>query len=152
MYLVGSVLFEADELLMKLLNDLVPRGVPSDAQVGGLHSSLGVVRNGQVVGGAIFFNNRGHDIEVCAGFLNPRWATPATMRSLLAYPFVQLGCKRATAITARKNKAARRLLEGMGCRVEGVKRYGFDGKQDAIYYGLIKEDARWLKVKTDEHA
>ena len=73
-------------------------------------ATLGVVANGRIVGGALFFNWRGHDIEVAAAFEGRPWARPATLRTLFAYPFVQLGCVRATALTARGNRRARRVL------------------------------------------
>lgn len=74
--------------------------------------------------------------------------TPRILRELFHWAFVERRLARLTCQIAKRNKRARRLVEGLGFKMEGVKRRGFDGRRDAIVYGLVAEDCRWLKPRT----
>ena len=66
------------------------------------------------------------------------------MGFVCAYPFVQLDCQRATVIVRKKNKRSRKFVEWLGFRQEGCCRRGFKD-DDAIIYGLLREECRWIK-------
>lgn len=97
------------------------------------------------VGGVVFSNYRGTDCEVsCAaeeGYLIWR---PHIMRAVFSYVFDQLGCVRCTSITTKANKRARDFLESLGFVLEGNVRLGYDGRRDALIYGLLARDCRYL--------
>ena len=111
----------------------------------GGYRALGVIRRGVLVGGAVYHDYRGFDIMVSVAFDRIGWALPGTLRALFAYPFLDLGCKRMTALTARKNKPARKLLTDLGFHLEGTMKYGIDGFDDACLYGMTREHCRWIK-------
>jgi RimJ/RimL family protein N-acetyltransferase len=155
--LVGSLLYGADEAVA----DYVAKHAPSvdergfgvrDPITGQLpYAAIGVVRNGAIVGGAVFhgfytFRSVPVDIEMSSAF-EPRsgWCTRNVIRGLSEYPFIQLGCRRVTARTARSNKAARRTLEAIGFKLEGIARKAIDGFEDAMLYGLLQAECHWLK-------
>jgi RimJ/RimL family protein N-acetyltransferase len=106
--------------------------------------AIGVVRKGDIAAVAVFHHFRFPDIEISFVTAHKHWATPQTVRGIMRYPFVQLGCKRLTAITEAKNQPTRAFLCRLGFRQEGVHPDVFnDG--DAISYGLLRKDAeRWL--------
>jgi RimJ/RimL family protein N-acetyltransferase len=131
---VGSVLYGDDAAVMKFVSERVP-----GTHYGfGNAKALGVIRNGKMVGGVVFHNFRGHDIEMSGAFDDPRWCLPQTLRTLFAYPFVQLGCARMTTITSRANHRARKIDKGLGFKLEGVIRKGWDGDNDALVFGHVK--------------
>jgi RimJ/RimL family protein N-acetyltransferase len=138
--IVGSVLFGADEIVLPLVKSRLPIEF-------GPCVALGVVRRGALIGGVVYHGYRPDDgdINVSAAFDRPDWAYPQTLRTLFAYPFVQLGCERITAVVARKNKRSRKLIEGLGFKLEGVARRAFGRKDDAILYGLLRRDCRFLR-------
>ena len=72
------------------------------------------------------------------------WLSRRTLRVLLGYPFGQLGCHRITAIVAKKNRRSRRLVEGLGFKLEGVAREGMRPGVDACIYSLLKRECRWV--------
>ena len=72
------------------------------------------------------------------------WAVPEFFRAVFRYTFVQLDCKRATAIVASKNIRSRRLCERLGFVQEGVLKYGFKD-DDSVIYGMYKENCRWIQ-------
>ena len=110
-------------------------------------TTIGIIRFRRLLGGVVYNNYHPDigDITVTFAFDDPRWATPSIMRSVCAYPFDQLKCQRVTAIVNRKNKRSRLFIEkGIGFKLEGCIRKGF-GKDDAMIYGLLRHECRWLK-------
>lgn len=97
------------------------------------------------VGGVIFSNFRGTDCEVsCAAEPNMAVWRPHIMRAVFSYVFDQLGCVRCTSVTTKRNKRARDFLEGLGFVLEGNIRLGYDGRRDALIYGLLASECRYL--------
>ena len=96
---------------------------------------------------AIYNNYRySSDIEVSFVAATPRWATQGNIRAMLSYPFVQLGVKRLSAITTKKNQRGRKLLTGVGFKQEGVDPFAGENKATAITYGLYSEPAKkWVE-------
>lgn len=106
--------------------------------------AIGVARNGKIAAVAVFYDYRLTSIEITFVTTTPRWASRENIKAILSYPFVQLGCKRLTAITEENNSAARAFLERLGFRQEGIHPDGFESGT-GISYGLLRADAeRWL--------
>ncbi len=139
--MVGPVLYGADEEVAAMVAARIPHARDGFGQS---YNALGVVRKGILLGGVVYHNYRGHDIEVSAAFDSPRYASRETLRQFFSYPFIQLRCRRITTITARNNKRARRMDEYMGFKLEGVARKALDGEQDAMVYGMLREECRWI--------
>lgn len=128
------------------VGEWVARRIPhvGSSREWGAFRAIGIARGDQPIAGAVYNNSRGFDMEISFAADSPRWATRGMVRAILAYPFVQCGCTRLTAVTAKRNKRARRLVEGLGFKQEGCLRRGLDGRQDAILYGLQHEQCRWI--------
>lgn len=143
---VGSILVGADQLIAEMVAGRLPH---MTARSFGPCTALGVVRNGELVGGVVYHGYVVHDVQVSIAFDRPGWALPGTLRALFSYPFNQLGCRRMTAIVGRKNKRSRKLVLGLGFRLEGVHIKGLDGVQDAFSFGLLKENCKWIKDRSN---
>jgi hypothetical protein len=144
-YIVGSILFGADEFVS---NHVASRIQHMHAPFGPC-TALGIVRGGNLVGGVVYHGYVGHDIQVSIALDRTAFLP---WRALFAYPFEQLGCSRLTAFTGRKNKKARKLLENLGFNLEGVHLRGLDGTSDAMSYGMLKENCRWIKGHGKKYA
>lgn len=105
--------------------------------------AIGILHEDEIVAGVVYDRFSGHDLMMSIASTKPTWATRSTLRTLFKYPFDQLGCERVTALVARKNKCARRMLERLGFVLEGVARKGYDGRQDAMIYGMLKTECKW---------
>lgn len=114
-------------------------------KVFGESQSLGVLSGGELVAGVVFHN---HDpfvgnIEVSCAAATPRWGNREIFRSVLRYPFAQLGCIRVTALTPRHHPkgatSPRRFLEGLGFQREGSLRRAL-GDDNLIVYGLLRDE------------
>ena len=116
-------------------------------------STLGIMRDGQLVAGLIFnnFRKKSRDIHLTIAADTPAWISRGSLRVIFNYIFVQLGCIRTTIIIAKSNKRARKLALGLGYQYEGKMRKGFDGLEDAVIYGMLHNECRWLgEMKTTQ--
>lgn len=108
------------------------------------NTSIGVAHRNKIVAVAVFNNFRGPNIEITFVTTSPRWASPGAVKAILAYPFLQLGCKRVTAIIEATNQPARAFLCRLGFKLEGVHPDVFPSGA-AETYGLLRKDAsRWV--------
>ena len=96
------------------------------------------------VAGVVFTNYRQLDVEISCVSETPAAWRPHVCRAVFKYVFDQLGCVRCTSITSKGNKRARTFLEGLGFVLEGNIRLGYDGHRDALVYGLLKAECRFL--------
>lgn len=98
----------------------------------------------EFVAGVVLSNFREHDIEIsCATETSMAWR-PHVMGAVFQYVFKQLGCARCTSIVTRNNTRCRDFLDSLGFQLEGNLRMGYDGKRDALIYGLLAKDCRYL--------
>jgi hypothetical protein len=75
--------------------------------------------------------------------------TVQMLTKLFSWAFGPLGLKRLTSTVARANKRARRINEGVGFKLEGLKPRGYDGVQPACMYGMTVDQCRWLMRHPD---
>lgn len=113
--------------------------------VGGDHPrTIAVFHKGEMVAAAIYSEYKHPDIHISMVSTTPAWCTRKSIRHILRYPFVQLGCKRVTAIIEATNHPAREFLCRFGFRQEGIHPDVWPSG-DAISYGLLARDAaKWL--------
>lgn len=140
MKVLGSVLYGADEQVIDFVCKRIPGMEPPEKAVG-----LGVLQDGKLVGGCVFSNFHGHSIEVSTATDSSTYLTRGMLDQMFGYPFRQLGCVRVTAITREDNVRTQKLLRGLGFTQEGRARKAWDGKHDAIIFGILKEECRFLK-------
>ena len=110
----------------------------------GVCSAIGVVRDGHMVAGAVFHQYRHPAIEISFASLDARWATRDAIRGLLRYPFVQLNCRRLTAISPEQREEAIAFMVRLGFKIEGRHPDALMSGA-AVSLGLLRADAeRWL--------
>lgn len=121
------------------------RGIDASLFEGQWFDAIGFLdQDEKLQGGVIYHHYRGYDIEALAAG-EGQWLTPLKTRAIFLYPFTQLGCRRMTTYVARKNKRSRRFVERLGFRLEGTMRqYMPDGK-DAMVYGMLASECRWIE-------
>ncbi len=106
-------------------------------------AAIGVIRAQKVVAGAVFHNFHWPSIEVSFASTTPAWCTRQTITNILNYPFVQLDCRRITAITKTSNQPTRAFLSRLGFEIEGFHPELYPG-EDAISFGLLRRKCRWI--------
>lgn len=73
-----------------------------------------------------------------------RWLSRTFLRACCRYPFQQLGLRRLTGRVESTNERAIKLNTDLGAKREGVQRHQF-GPNDAILFGMLREECPWLK-------
>jgi hypothetical protein len=99
-----------------------------------------------VVAGILITNYRGHDCEITMAADTPKWAQRNVLRVVFEYIFYRMKCVRCTCSVAKRKGTGRtrRFLVGMGFALEGSLRRAYDGEYDALVYGLLAENCRFL--------
>lgn len=112
----------------------------------GLCTAIGVIRHNKLIGGVVYheYKDAVKSIMVSFAFDHPSWITPSVLGSICAYPFIQIGANRVSALVAKKNKRSRKFVEGIGFKLEGCARRAFLD-DDAMLYGLLRRECRWIK-------
>lgn len=114
--------------------------------VPGLYKALSLLSDSDEFLGAVMLEGcrQGVDVQMSAAAETPIVWTPEVLYFIFHYVFVILGCARCTALTAKTNKRSRAFLEGLGFVLEGNLRRGYDGRRDALIYGLLRSECRHL--------
>lgn len=111
----------------------------------GMYQAFMVVNDNQdFVAGVVISNFRKWDCDISCVSETPAAWRPHVCRAIFKYVFDQLGCVRCTSITSKANRKARSFLESLGFQLEGNARLGYDGRRDAMIYGLLRSECRFL--------
>lgn len=68
------------------------------------------------------------------------------LRHIANYAFNQLGCRRVTVRTRKRNKPVQKLAQRAGFKFENVASDYFDD-DDAVVYRMKRDDCPWIKNK-----
>ena len=105
--------------------------------------AFGVTIDGQLIGGVVYDNYRGHDVEMsCAG--QPGWLDRWLIKRFFEYPFVHLGCCRVTALVRETNEHALDFDKRLGFKVEGFHEDGYAPGEGMYSLGMLKRNCRWF--------
>ena len=141
-----TLVFRMDEFVAQWVAQRVKGFSPNPGQ----YVAIGIADGQRLIAGAVYHDYTRNGIGMTLAADSPRWATKGNIAALLRYPFEQLNVRRITVSAERKNSRSRKLIEGVGFKLEGVLREGFGAGKDAILYGMLKKDAvRWLERKYD---
>jgi RimJ/RimL family protein N-acetyltransferase len=109
------------------------------------HTMIAVVDScGRVAALVLYGDYTPENLQMHIASRSPNWCKRGVLRGLFHYPFEQLRVGRVTAIISKSNKHARRFVERIGFRLEGVHPRMMPSGGASCSYGLIKEDCRWL--------
>jgi len=134
------------EIIGKFVASLIEGVEPS---MWGKYVAVGFGWQSKIIGGAVFNEYSGFDVNITIGATSPRWCTKGVLGEIAQRVYEDWGCKRMTALVGKNNKTSRKLIEGVGFKLEGKKRGGFDGLQDLMIYGMLKDECKWLEIKPD---
>lgn len=133
------MVFDEDEYVA----DWVRRQIPHVNSFGDC-VSIGVEVYGNLIAGCVYSRFIGHDIEMSFAATSPQWATKESLDYFFGYPFHQAGCVRVTATIALNNNKARDMVQRLGFEQEGIMKKAIDGIQDAVIYGMLKGNCKWI--------
>jgi RimJ/RimL family protein N-acetyltransferase len=108
-------------------------------QPSGPHYVIGFEEDGKPRGAVIFSDYTGQNIEIGVVGL---WSK-LMFRVMGNHCFRQLRVQRVTARTRVSNVKVARVIERAGFRREGIVRSYYPGGEDAILFGMLRDECRW---------
>lgn len=115
----------------------------------GTYASLGIVRDGHIVAGIVYHYRPPHDADMTIASIDKRWCNRLVLKAIFVYPFLQLKCKRVTALVESTNQPIQAFLCRVGFQQEGILRQGYASGGDAVIFGMLRDECRWLENGRD---
>ena len=106
--------------------------------------AIGVELEGKIIAVVVYTNYHPQMIEMHIASVDSRWASRYNLRRFFLYPFSQLGLGRVQAILAASNERAISMAKRLGFTYEGYHPQAFIGGVDAVSYGMLKHQCKWL--------
>ena len=119
-----------------------------DIQTFGPLAAMGFIIDDELKGAAVFHNFRWPNIELSLVIEDPRVMTRTNINVTFGYPFLFQNVNRVTSLTTKSNRRVRKLMEGIGFKLEGKMRHGMPNKESIMIYGYTKDDymkSKWRK-------
>lgn len=140
------ILFGADESVARWVSE----GVTGRNDIFKEYAAIGILRNGQLVAGVVYHNyhtsldERPLFIEMSVYSVDKRWCSRHNLKIIFSYPFAQLRLERVQATCAAENRGVQSFLERLGFSKEGYHPKAHLDGSDAVSYGMLKQDCKWL--------
>jgi RimJ/RimL family protein N-acetyltransferase len=109
---------------------------------------IGVQKDGKLIGGVVYNDFNGPNVCMhTAAVSGTPWLTRTTLWRFFHYPFIELGCNRVTALVGQGNIKSRKLVFGVGFRIEAHLE-GAHPTGDLIVYAMWRDRCRWINQRT----
>lgn len=111
--------------------------------------AIGIIEGNKIIAGVIFNNQKKsggnpYMLEMTVASIDRRWATRHNLRALFSYPFIQLGLERVNTQCDSTDEGAIMFNKRLGFIEEGSARKAFPTGSDAILFGMLKGECKWL--------
>ncbi len=109
-------------------------------------TALAVLRDGEMIAVAGYHARALGSIHITVAADSPRWCLPGHMTSVLGLPFAMYPIHRLTAMAQADNRAARKLIRGVGFIEEAKLRAFGENGEDYMIHGMTRrwwEKSRW---------
>lgn len=136
--------------LTRMIGDYVTEKTGAVFETGMFTAFMVLSDDDDLMGAVLISNFRGTDCEISCVSETPTAWRPHVCRAVFQYIFDQLGCVRCTSVTTKANVKARAFLEHFGFQLEGKIRLGYDGLKDALIYGLLRSECRYLADEQED--
>jgi len=110
----------------------------------GQGSCIGFVDNGTLIAGVAYTMFNGASVWCAVAQESSRWVNRTNLWAIFYYPFVQLGCRRISALVYGDNLKSQRFLEHLGFTREATL-VDAAPNGDQFVYRLLKRDCLWLR-------
>jgi hypothetical protein len=83
-------------------------------------------------------------IEMSVASVDKSWATRHNLKAFFKYPFIQLGLERVQTHCSATARDIIMFNKRLGFKPEGLHRKAWLSGGDAISFGMLKTECRWL--------
>ena len=134
-----KLLYGADNAVMQWHLQQTQQNVSPDS-----YSAIGVTLRDKLIASVIYTRYRWPDIEIGIHSVDKRWCNRRTLRYIFGYPFIQLKCKRVTAVTDPAVPAVCIFLKRIGFVEEGRLRDVYP-TGDGLILGILRGECKWIQ-------
>lgn len=111
--------------------------------------TIGIVQDDKIIAGVIYNNQKEslgvpYMLEMTVASIDKRWATRHNLKALFSYPFIQLRLKRVNTQCDSQDGGLIMFNKRLGFKEEGRHKEAFPTGSDAISFGMLKGDCKWL--------
>lgn len=107
--------------------------------------AMAAIKDGRIIAAVIYTNyHPEHSIEMSIASVDKSWANRHTIRAFFKYPFIDLGVKRVQTLCSAKKGEVIMFNKRVGFRAEGYHRQAWFDGGDAVSFGMLKEECKWI--------
>lgn len=107
--------------------------------------AIGVAKDNKLIAAVVYTQYQPeHLIEMSIASVDKRWATRYNLRAFFSYPFIDLNVKRVQTLCSSRRRDIIMFNERLGFKKEGLHRVSWHDFSDAISFGMLKKECRWL--------
>lgn len=107
--------------------------------------AIGVMSEGQLIAGIVYTNYQPEIlIEMSIASIDRRWATRHNIRAFFEYPFIKLGLKRVQTLCSAQEGDVMLFNTRLGFKKEGYHPCAWHNGTDAVSFGMLKQNCRWI--------
>ena len=107
---------------------------------------ISVFKDNKIIAAVIYTNYQPEiSIEMSIASVDKKWGTRYNLRAFFKYPFIDLSVKRVTTLCSANEKGIIMFNKRLGFKLEGYHRQAFFDGSDAVSFGMLKAECRWIK-------
>ncbi len=111
--------------------------------------TIGYARDGELIAVVVYDGFSMGDVNMhIVSDGGQRFLTRELLTAAFAFPFIQCGLRRVTALVPAKNRDALKFDEELGFRREGYHPRAAEGGGDLISLGMLRENCRYIQQGT----
>jgi RimJ/RimL family protein N-acetyltransferase len=111
----------------------------------GAGTAVGFTFEGKLVGGVTYTNYNGSNVHMTFALKDRRFINRASLFAAFSYPFLQLECRRVTALVDCGNFRSLALVEHLGFAYEATLEDAAPNGDHQIVFRMLKSECRWLR-------
>ena len=114
-------------------------------------AAIGIVEDDKFLCGVVYSNfltrpdGDPFSIEASIASVDKRWAQKHTLRTIFAYPFLQLGVERLQCTMSVEDTDVIEFNKRLGFTIEGIARQAYPSGGDAVVSSMLKHECKWIK-------
>lgn len=111
----------------------------------GCGTAIGFTFDDRIVAGCLYERFNGSNVYMTFAVTDRRMMNRATLWAAFSYPFLQLECKRVTALVNCDNFASLAFVEHLGFAYEATLEDAAPNGDHQIVFRMLKSECRWLR-------
>jgi len=107
--------------------------------------AIGVIDKDKIIAGVVYNNYIPKiTIEMSVASVDKRWCNRHNLRAFFKYPFTELNLGRVQTLCSAKDEGVIMFNKKLGFIQEGYHRMAWPLGGDAVSFGMLKPECRWL--------